>query len=394
MKFQEVTIDKVVSKCTNWNPIRNGDDTFAYIDLSSVDNHYKSIVSVERYLCIEAPSRARQLVKAGDVLIATVRPNLNCVALVDHQHDGMTASTGFCVLRPKRELLDSAFLFHWVKTKIFVQRMVDLATGANYPAVSDSKVKSSTIPLPPLPEQKRIAAILDVADAMRAKRRESLAQLDALIQSTFLDMFGDPVSNPKDWTVVSMESVVGGSFRNGLSASTLGTIEGKVLTLSAITSGRFDGSFWKSVKFDRQPSDNQMLSSDTFLICRGNGNKAMVGIGVFPTGNNDTISFPDTMIASTPDQRQILPAFLQHVWASALVRSQILTGARTTNGTFKVNQKVLSGIKFPNPPLDLQRRFATIVEAVEKQKDRLRAHLAELDTLFASLQHRAFNGEL
>ena len=134
------------------------------------------------------------------MLVATVRPNLNGVALVDEAHDGMTASTGFCVLRPDQERLDPNYLFHWVRTPIFVDRMVAVATGASYPAVSDTKVKASVIPLPPLPEQKRIAAILDAADTLRAKRRESLEQLDKLVQSVFLDMFGDPVTNPKGWT--------------------------------------------------------------------------------------------------------------------------------------------------------------------------------------------------
>ena len=73
---------------------------------------------------------------------------------------------------------------------------------------------------------------------------------------------------------------------------------------------------------------------------------------------------------------------------------QIERGARTTNGTHKVNQRLLSSIVFPVPPADLQRRFATIVESIEEQKARQRAHLAELDTLFASLQSRAFRGDL
>ena len=111
----------------------------------------------------------------------------------------MTASTGYCVLRPDEDKLDSRFLFHWVKTDVFVRRMVDVATGANYPAVSDAKVKASKIPLPPIAEQKRIAGILDAADALRTKRREALAQLDTLLQSTFLDMFGDPITNPMGW---------------------------------------------------------------------------------------------------------------------------------------------------------------------------------------------------
>ena len=208
MRLKEYPIGDYVGKCQTWNPKSSGVGSFDYIDLSSVDKDTKSIASIERYECSDAPSRARQLVETDDVLVATVRPNLNGAALVNGAHHGMTASTGYCVLRPDKDKLDSRFLFHWVKTGVFVQRMVDVATGANYPAVSDAKIKASKIPLPPLAEQKRIAGILDAADALRAKRREALAQLDTLLQSTFLDMFGDPVTNPMGWEQCVVGDVV------------------------------------------------------------------------------------------------------------------------------------------------------------------------------------------
>ena len=87
-------------------------------------------------------------------------------------------------------------------------------------------------------------------------------------------------------------------------------------------------------------------------------------------------------------------AVLQNIWRSRRVRSQIESGARTTNGTHKVNQRLLSSIVFPVPPEDLQRRFTAVVESMEEQKAYQSAHLAELDTLFASLQSRAFRGDL
>ena len=149
MRWKEHPIADCVGKCHTWNPKSGGAGSFDYIDLGSVDKDTKSIASTERYECSDAPSRARQLVEADDVLVATVRPNLNGVALVNGAHHGMTASTGYCVLRPDKDKLDSRFLFHWVKTDVFVRRMVDVATGANYPAVSDAKVKASKIPLPP-----------------------------------------------------------------------------------------------------------------------------------------------------------------------------------------------------------------------------------------------------
>src|SRR5690606_29415613 len=166
---------------------------------SAVDQDAKAVTGARELACSEAPSRARQLVRVGDVLVSTVRPNLNGVALVPAELDGATASTGFCVLRPRAGQLDSRYLYQWVKSPRFVSDMVRKATGASYPAVSDRIVCESKRPLPPLPEQRRIAEILDKADALRAKRRAALAQLDTLTQSIFLDMFGDPATNPKGW---------------------------------------------------------------------------------------------------------------------------------------------------------------------------------------------------
>ena len=161
MEWAEEPIADCVGKCETWNPKSSRTGSFDYIDLSSVDKGTKSIASTERYECSDAPSRARQLVEADDVLVATVRPNLNGVALVNVAHHGMTASTGYCVLRPDKGKLNSRFLFHWVKTDVFVRRMVDVATGANYPAVSDGKVKASKIPVPPLKYQDRFATFAE-----------------------------------------------------------------------------------------------------------------------------------------------------------------------------------------------------------------------------------------
>jgi type I restriction enzyme S subunit len=390
MKFREVTIEKVVSKCITWNPIRNGDDTFAYIDLSSVDNDYKSIFSVERYLCIDAPSRARQIVKAGDVLVATVRPNLNCVALVGYQHDGMTASTGFCVLRPKRELLNSEFLFHWVKTKVFVQRMVDLATGANYPAVSDTKVKSSTIPLPPLPEQKRIASILDAVDAIRTKRRESLAQLDALLQSTFFDMFGDPISNPRKWKTCFLEEVVH-KITDGTHKTPKYTESGiEFLSAKDLKDGEIK---WNSGKFISLKEHELLVKrcnpelGDILLAKSGSlGSVAIIN-------KNHAVSLFESLCLIKHDREKIEALFLTSMIRNPRMQTHLI-GKNKGIAIKHLHLVDIRKLKILSPPLDLQTRFATIVEAVEKQKDRLRAHLAELDTLFASLQHRAFNGEL
>ncbi|MEG4508011.1 restriction endonuclease subunit S [Microcoleus sp. F6_B4] len=268
------------------------------------------------------------------------------------------------------------------------------AFGATVKGITLEILKNLEIPLPPIAEQKRIAEILDRAEEIRSKRREAIAQLNTLNQAIFLEMFGDPVTNPKGWSLLYFNDLLSMPLRNGLSPSNTGKVTSKVLTLSAITGNAFDEKAWKSSTFQSVPPITQRVDQSDFLICRGNGNIQLVGKGYFPTRQMPEMTFPDTIIAARILPELIERQFLQHIWNSRAVRRQLETLARTTNGTFKVNQTMLEGIVLVVPPLPLQSEFAHRVEAVEKLKATHRASLSELDALFASLQHRAFRGEL
>ena len=176
-----------------------GDDEFQYLDIASVDRDTRSILSPQTIHTAQAPSRARQLVQADDVIVSTVRPNLNTVAHVAAEYDGAIASTGFCVLRANPAVLDHRYLYHWISSQKSVDYLVSVATGASYPAVSDKIIKGMDFDPPPLEEQKRIAAILDKADSLRRKRAQAIALADDFLRATFLDMFGDPVTNYRKW---------------------------------------------------------------------------------------------------------------------------------------------------------------------------------------------------
>lgn len=153
---------------------------FQYVDISSISNADKRIVEARTLLGSDAPSRARQVIRAGDVLVATTRPNLNAVALVPAALDNEIASTGFCVLRPTIDL-DTRFLFAWVRSAPFVRALSALVVGALYPAVTDSQVLSQSMPFPPLPEQRRIATVLAEQFAAVSRAREAAqARVEAL----------------------------------------------------------------------------------------------------------------------------------------------------------------------------------------------------------------------
>ncbi|AZC00597.1 restriction endonuclease subunit S [Acinetobacter pittii] len=118
----------------------------------------------------------------------------------------MCTNQGFKSFVPKADLLDSQYLYYWLKAnKEYLQ---DLGVGATFKEISKTVIANVEIPLPPLAEQRRIASILDQADELRQKRQQAIEKLDQLLQATFIDMFGDPVSNPKGWELVSAKNVL------------------------------------------------------------------------------------------------------------------------------------------------------------------------------------------
>lgn len=133
---------------------------FHYVDITSVSNIYKRITDAKIFLGKEAPSRARQIIRAEDIIVSTTRPNLNAVARIPALLDNQICSTGFCVLRTGVDIL-SEYLFAFVQYESFVRALSDLVKGALYPAVNDNQVKAQLIPLPTISEQRRIIELFN-----------------------------------------------------------------------------------------------------------------------------------------------------------------------------------------------------------------------------------------
>lgn len=175
------------------------------------------------------------------------------------------------------------------------------------------------------------------------------------------------------------------SMRNGLSPASNGTHPGKVLTLSAVTQGRFDATYTKDAAFDHGPHEDQIVRAGMFLVCRGNGNIALVGSGVVvPKDVGANLIFPDTVIGADVDPDQVDSAYLAHVWRTRQTRAQIEAGARTTNGTFKVNQQVLEAISIPLPPLREQRRISAILDRADAIRRKRQEAIALTEQLLRS----------
>ena len=158
--WTETTIGQVSVQVAKHRPAERPDTDFTYIDISSIDNERHAIAEAKRIAGRDAPSRARQLVKAGDTLLSTVRTYLKNTALVPAALEGATASTGFCVLRSSSGV-DSRFLFYRVLDGEFVRSLSTRQTGTSYPAVRESDVRAMPIALPPAVEQERIVEAIE-----------------------------------------------------------------------------------------------------------------------------------------------------------------------------------------------------------------------------------------
>jgi type I restriction enzyme S subunit len=170
--WETKTLGDLLEKTETVNPLNSPETEFEYIDVSSVSNKTFQIDSTQVIKGKNAPSRAKKLVRKGDIIFATIRPTLKRIAIVPEHLDGQVCSTGYTVLRTK-ERIDHRFIFYFLFTETFSDAMERLQRGASYPAVTDGDVRGQEISVPPLAEQQRIVAKLDEAFAAIAKAKEN-----------------------------------------------------------------------------------------------------------------------------------------------------------------------------------------------------------------------------
>lgn len=149
------------------------DEEFTYIEIGNIDNQLFRIVEPKRILGQDAPSRARQVVRTGDVLYSMTRPNLRNIAVVPEEHDGAIATTGFAILRPKRQT-DTAFIFEIVKNPVFTDAMARFAEAKSlYPAVDEPEIRRFPVMTPPGGHREQFAANYDFLSDLKANTHQA-----------------------------------------------------------------------------------------------------------------------------------------------------------------------------------------------------------------------------
>lgn len=389
--MKSVPIAELVKPVKKWNPAKDSPNGhFTYIDINSVDRERKAITEPESISTADAPSRARQLVCDNDILVSTVRPNLNGVAEVPAELDGATASTGFCVLRPDEQRLYHRYLAYWVQSTPFVDTMVRLATGASYPAVTDKIIKNSKIPLPPLREQRRIAAILDKADALRRKRRRALQLTDTFLRSVFLDMFGE--SNYSQALLADVSQVVSGVTK-GRRFNGRDTVQLPYLRVANVQDGFLDLTEMKTI--EALPSDltKYRLEKGDVLLTEG-GDYDKLGRGAVWLDQIADCIHQNHVFRVRLEQNRVQPEFFAAYLMSPEAKRYFLRAAKRTTNLASINMTQLRGLPVPTPPLGMQQQFREIEYRIERHKKRLVDSAAKSEIMYGCLAHRAFRGDL
>lgn len=392
-----VTIGDVVERSTGTrNPAINPNVEFIYVDVAGVDNVRKVVFGARPVMGSDAPSRARKVIRTGDVLVSTVRPNLNAVALVPPNLDGQIASTGFCVLRATRRVLPE-YLFFFARSRRFIDGLTKLVAGAMYPAVSDGQVLAQALPLPSIDDQREIVDLLSRAEGIVRLRREAQKKAAEIIPALFLDMFGNPATNPKGWTSSNLPDVLARPFKNGLylpkdrytARGEPGGVE--MVHMSDAFYGEVKRGSLRRVNADDKLLREYGLCSTDLLVARRslNFDGAAKLCGIPPS--SEPLLFESSFIRLTPNQDQVLTAYLLHYLNNEATRRAYVLGRISGITISGINQAALAQIPILRPPLEKQGEFVRRVDQTRSIELLQETGLATANATFNALLARVFS---
>ena len=327
------------------------------------------------------------------VLYGKLRPYLAKIAAPNFEG---ICSTDILPIRPGAHL-DRRYLLHYLRTPGMVAHAANRAVGINLPRLSPKVLEGFEIPLPPIEEQRRIAAVLDAAEALRAKRRQALAMLDSLTGAIFIDMFG--VAGGDTWEtlpVAELAASTKGAIRTGPFGSQLlheefmddGPVA--VLGIDNAVENRFS---WRQRRFISAEKYEGLKRytvgpGDVIITIMGTCGRVAIVPDDIPLAINTK-----HLCCITLDQDRCLPEFL---WACLRFHPGVMRQLGATRGAVMpgLNMGIIKRAEIPVPPIEAQERFARSKAHVEQQVAKSTTHLSCLDDLFVSLQQRAFRGEL
>lgn len=360
------------------------------INVKNIVNNYLVTENSDKYLDPDEVYRkySHFLADAGDLVMASSGATWGKTAWVEEKHLPLCMNTSMIRFKSLNDkCLNIKYLRYFIHTDKFRHQMEKLITGSAQPNFGSSHLKQIEIPLPTLEKQKRIAAILDKADAIRRKRQQAIQLADEYLRSVFLDMFGDPVTNPKGWVTKKFSNV--GTLDRGKSKhrprndpTLLGGDHPLIQTGDVANSGGYIRKF-SSTYSDLGLRQSKKWSSGTLCITIA-ANIAKTAILTFDA------CFPDSVVGFKPNNLSTVE-YIQY-WLSFLQKT--LEANAPESAQKNINLAILRNLDVPIPPSELQQQFTKQVQKVEALKTKLNASLDQADQQFKALSQRAFAGEL
>lgn len=323
---------------------------------------------------------------SSHVLYGKLRPYLKKIARPSFKG---ICSTDILPISPG-PLLERDYLYHYFRQPELIEYATSRCTGVNLPRLSPKALAEFQIPLPPLEEQRRIVEILDLADETRRNQQEIIRLTEEALRSAFLEMFGDPVTNPMGWDIVKLGSVTESKLGKMLSkASKLGLNPVPYLGNSNVRWREFDFSTLQEMDFSEDELQKLNLRDGDLLVCEG----GEVGRCAIWRCERERISFQKALHRVRCDPEQVVPEYIQEYFSMMAERGGL------TRSTSQATIAHLTGVKLkklplPLPPIEQQNRFVALYQHHENMKRIYQKEEEELDILFNALVQAAFRGEL
>lgn len=339
---------------------------------------------------------SKQLLEPDDVVISRIVPHIQRVWIVGPKTAYRQIGSGEWIAYRSKRLLPQ-YLRHALLSPSFHASFMSTVAGVGGSLLRarPSAVAEIEISCPPLDQQRRIAAILDKADGIRRKRQQALALADDFLRSAFLEMFGDPVTNPKGLPIGRLGDFAA-DVRYGTSQK-CSDDRGDglpVLRIPNVVEGRLN---WSDLKYTSLPAaevKRLTLQKGDILFVRTNGNPDYIGRCAVFSDDRLAIYASYLIRVRLGDKSPLLPDYVQVALSLPSYRARIRKEAKTTAGNFNINSEGIGGFQLPLAPLDQQRKFIRLIEARDAAVWNGNESLREANHLFASLSQRAFRGEL
>jgi type I restriction enzyme, S subunit len=359
------------------------------ITLDQIESNTGKIFNKKFSKVSDAP-QSSNFVDEDNVLYSKLRPYLNKVIIPEEKG---FATTELVPLYPDKKRLNKRFLLHFLMSPGFVSWATNTVAGAKMPRLTMSEFWKHKIPLPPLPEQQRIVARLDKAQQLIDQRKEQLALMDALVQSLFYEMFGDPVKNEKGWEEVYLQEVadIASGVTKGRNLAGKETHEIPYMRVANVQDGHLNLSSIATIPVTSDEMNRYKLLKGDLLLTEG-GDPDKLGRGAIWQAEIEPCIHQNHIFRVRLNAQKLLPGFASALIASPRCKRYFLSAAKQTTGIASINMTQLKKSPMLLPPLPLQQAFADRVEQIEALKQGMTASLRELEQNFNALMQEAFGG--